>query len=193
MKKNSEIAQAAAVIHEGGIVAYPTEAVIGLGCDPFNQTSVMRLLRIKQRPVEKGLILIAANWDQLQPLCKKMSPKLLAKVLAVWPGPVTWVLPSSKYIPRWITGDHDTVAVRVTDHPIAKALCQYYGGPIVSTSANLADQPPARTLLQLRQQFQRQLLIGIDFMISGKVGKLKQPTMIRDFATDRILRSSSDL
>ena len=109
------IEEAAEVIRSGGIVAYPTEAVWGLGCDPFDEGAVHRLLAIKQRPVEKGLILIAATLEQLKPLIDvaAVPTDRLANVLSSWPGPYTWVMPATAQAPRWITGQHRGIAVRV--------------------------------------------------------------------------------
>ena len=132
--------EAADALRRGGVIAYPTEAVWGLGCDPFDESAVLRLLAIKQRPVEKGLILIAATLEQLKPLIDvaAVPTDRLADVLSSWPGPYTWVMPATAQAPRWITGQHRGIAVRVSQHPTVVGLCQAYGGALVSTSANLS-------------------------------------------------------
>lgn len=178
-----EINQAVKVLHEGGIIAYPTEGVFGLGCDPFNETAVLRLLKIKQRSVEKGLILIASSWSQAKDLVKID----LYKNCAIKPSsknPVTWVFPAAKKVPHWVSGRFSSVAIRVTLHPIAKKLCQKFGGPIISTSANVVDKNPARNVKQLSKQFVR----AVDFIISGRIGSLKKPTEIRDVKTNKLIR-----
>lgn len=172
------------ILKRGGIIAYPTEAVFGLGCDPDNEAAVLKLLRLKQRDVTKGLILIASSWEQIQPLVATVAPQVLAKVLATWPGPYTWLLPASNQVPVWIKGEHASVALRVTAHPVAKAICEAYGKPIVSTSANLAALPPARTTNEVQQQFPS----GIDLIVPGNVGPLQEPTPIRDALTGAIIR-----
>lgn len=176
--------QAAHVIHGGGIIAYPTEAVFGLGCDPLNSEAVFRLLDIKQRPVEKGLILIAANLDQLTQFIGPLSKADRGKLQASWPGPNTWLLPARPETPYWLRGDHETIAVRVTAHPGASALCRVANQAIVSTSANLSGRKPARSSLQARRQFGNQL----DMILNGALGKEDRPTTIRDLSTDKLIR-----
>lgn len=176
--------QAAHTIHHGGIIAYPTEAVFGLGCDPLNPEAVFRLLDIKQRPVEKGLILIAANLDQLAPFIAPLSETDRKRLLATWPGPSTWLLPARPETPYWLTGSHDTIAVRVTAHPTASALCLAANHALVSTSANLSGRKPARSSLQARRQFGNQL----DMILNGALGKEDRPTTIRDLSTDKLIR-----
>lgn len=178
---------AIATLKSGGIIAYPTEAVYGLGCDPFNADACRVLIRLKQRDEEKGLILIASSWQQLQPLLKKISPQKEEAIQKTWPGPYTWVFPRTHLVPDWIAGAHDTVAVRVTAHPVASQLCERYGKPIVSTSANLNGQPPARDSLGVYAVFGD----AIDYIVPGQVGGLSQPTEIRDAETNAIFRESN--
>jgi L-threonylcarbamoyladenylate synthase len=178
------VAQAARVVHAGGIIAYPTEAVYGLGCDPTDGPAVMRLLEIKRRPVELGLILIGADIAQLRPYFGELDRAALARVTRSWPGPVTWLLPTTAGTPAWLRGRHDTIALRVTDHPLASALCRELGHALVSTSANRHHQPPARTALLVRKR----LGIDVDLVLAGSVGPLRRPTEIRDARTGRIVR-----
>src|SRR5688572_25705866 len=134
---------AARAIRDGGVIAYPTEAVWGLGCDPFDEAAVARLLAIKQRDVAKGLILVAGERAQFDDLLdwSTLPAERLAAVEASWPGPNTWIVPATARVPRWITGAHHGVAVRVSAHPLVAALCGKLGGPLVSTSANRAGAP----------------------------------------------------
>lgn len=179
----NKINRAVKILREGGIIAYPTEGVFGLGCDPFNETAVLRLLKIKQRSVKKGLILIAASWDQVKDLVKIE----LCKSCIIKPNnknPVTWVFPATKKVPYWVSGKFDSVAIRVTVHPVAKTLCKKFGGSIISTSANLASGNPAKSVKQVAQQF----IGAIDFIISGRVGNLNKPTEIRDVKTNKLIR-----
>lgn len=173
------------VLQAGGIVAYPTEAVYGLGCDPLNPHAVMRLLNIKQRPWQKGMILIAAEWQQLSPFLLPLTAQSMTKLGASWPGPVTWLLPARPEVPYWLRGEHSTLAVRVTAHPLAAALCTAFGGPVVSTSANLAGHEPARSALRV----QRELGGRVDYILHGELGKLAQPTEIRDAKSGRVIRA----
>lgn len=175
---------ASRVLTQGGVIAYPTEAVYGLGCDPRNRDAVMRLLAIKQRSVSKGLIVIAASLDQLLPFVEPLSAERMEQIVASWPGPNTWLLPARRATPDWLTGRFDTLAVRVTAHPLAAALCRVHGGAIVSTSANEANHPPARTSLQVR------LALGdrLDQILVGACADASRPSVIRDGMTGRVLR-----
>jgi L-threonylcarbamoyladenylate synthase len=177
--------QAARVLARGGILAYPTEAVFGLGCDPGDAWAVERLLALKRRPVEKGLILIAADYVQLIPYVRPLPEPRMGEILASWPGPSTWLLPAAPDTPYWLTGNHDTLAVRVTAHPLAQALCRVWGGPLVSTSANPAGAPPARSPLQVRRYFGDRL----ELVLTGRLGASRRPTSIRDGRSGHLLRA----
>lgn len=176
--------RAVACLKQGGIIAYPTEGVYGLGCDPFNKVAIHRLLAIKQRPVDKGLIMIAANWEQLQSWVVTLDPARMAEIFATWPGPTTWVLPANPALPSWIRGEHESVAVRVTAHPEAAALCKAFGKPLISTSANRQGETPTRDNLEVYSEFGD----AIDYIVPGRVGELTEPTPIYDGLTGSVLR-----
>ena len=180
------LAQAAILLRNGGVVAYPTEGVWGLGCDPRNEAAVLKLLAIKERPVEKGMILIAAELEQLHPWLSlaALPAERLAAALDTWPGPHTWVMPASDHAPRWITGAHDGIAVRISAHPPVIALCHAFGGPLVSTSANLSGRPAPRR----RDEFDPELLARIDGVTSGDTGDLQRSTPICDARSGAVLR-----
>jgi L-threonylcarbamoyladenylate synthase len=171
-------------IRTGGVIAYPTEAVYGLGCDPLDGDAVFRLLDIKQRPLAQGLILIGADYAQLAPYIGTVSAPILRRVRAAWPGPVTWLLPAAPALPYWLRGAHTTIAVRVTAHPLAAALCRATGHALVSTSANRHGHPAARNVLQV----ERHLGTELDYVLNGKVGPQKRPSEIRDALTGRVVR-----
>lgn len=177
--------RAAQVVATGGLIAYPTEAVFGLGCDPWSQAAVLRLLRVKERPIAKGLILIGAEFAQLAPFVTEVEPERMAVVRASWPGPFTWLLPTRPGTPRWLTGTHETLAVRVTAHPIAAALCRAWGQALVSTSANRSTQPPARTALGVRLRLGNQL----DYLVPGACGPGSRPSRICDARTGALVRA----
>lgn len=168
----------------GGLIAYPTEAVFGLGCDPLNKQAVWRLLELKQRPIHKGLILIAADFSQLEPFLESLTPFDQNRLRATWPGPHTWLIPARTTAPPWLRGRHDTLAVRVTAHPLAAALCRLCRHPLVSTSANLSGRPPARTALAVRRQLGR----DIDYVLPGPTGGAVNPTKIQDLRTGQSIR-----
>lgn len=185
--ENFRLRLAADWIRAGGIVAYPTEAVFGLGCDPADSSAVSRLLTIKRRSPDKGLILVAACWSQLQPWVKPLPPRLEQRLRRSWPGPVTWLVPAADQCPSWLTGTHSTLAVRVSAHPLVHALCTAWGGALVSTSANKSNLRPARSVLEVQLRF----ATSIDLILPGPTGDRPQPTTIRDLVSGRIVRSSA--
>lgn len=171
-------------LRAGGIIAYPTEAVWGLGCEPLDAEACHRLFLLKQRDPRKGLILVAADFAQLTPFVADVPAPKLDQALATWPGPATWVMPASARAPDWIRGVHASVAVRVSAHPLVSALCRAYGGAIVSTSANVSRRPPARSALQVRAR----LGSGLDYVLAGQLGGRSAPTPIRDLLSGKLLR-----
>ncbi len=177
--------RAAHVVRLGGIIAYPTEAVFGLGCDPLNATAVQRLLALKKRPENKGLILISDTLERLLPFIDKIPDERLDRVKQSWPGPVTWIMPAAPAVPIWLRGKQTTLAVRVTAHPIAAALCQAAGMPLVSTSANLSQHQPARTALEVRTRCGSN---RVDFILHGATGGMTRPSQILDALTGEVLR-----
>lgn len=178
---SSDINTAVQQLKAGNVIAYPTEAVYGLGCEPRNETAVLDLLQLKQRPIEKGLILIAASLAQLEPYLE-LTDEILNRVLPTWPGAITWIIPAKADIPRWLTGSHSSLAVRVTAHPIAKQLCESYGAAIVSTSANISTQAAFKNAHQVAQAFPEL------FVLDGALGNLAQETAIYDALTGEKLR-----
>lgn len=185
MVHDVKLQQAVLCLRAGGVIAYPTEAVWGLGCDPWQPAAVRRLLQIKRRPQEKGMILVAADLEQITPLLVSISAMQRQQLLETWPGPVTWLLPDPAcWVPDWIRGEHGSVAVRVSAHPVVQGLCRAFGAPLVSTSANLAGQPPARSRLALQRQLGGQL----DAIVPGALGGRQQPSSIRDLISGLQIR-----
>lgn len=179
------LAQCVEQLFQSAVVAYPTEAVFGLGCDPDSEVAVRRLLALKRRPVDKGLILIAADYQQLTPYIadQQLSVEQKARMFSRWPGPVTWVLPARATTPCWLIGGFSTIAVRVSAHPGVVALCRAFGKPLVSTSANLAGMPPCRHASEVLAQF------GSDFpVVKGETGGRLNPSEIRDVLTGELIR-----
>lgn len=163
-------------LRRGGLVAYPTEAVYGLGCDPTNLAAIKHLLALKRRPAGKGLILIAADFRQLEPYLDLRRPGLREQVQAGWPGPITRIVPAQPWVPSLLRGEHEGLAVRVTAHAPSVALCRRFGGPLVSTSANPGGVAPARTRVRVRRYFLRADLV----FLPGSLGGQKTPTSIYD-------------
>ena len=179
------VRRAARVLDSGGVIVYPSEGVLGLGCDPFRASSVRRLLRLKRRPMRMGFILIASAFEQVRPLIATLPPALEREVRDSWPGPVTWVLPAAEHVPEWLTGGRDSLALRVTAHPLASAICSAFGAPVVSTSANTRGRTPPRHLLSLS----RELRSGVDYVVPGRTGGARGPTEIRDARSGALLRA----
>lgn len=181
---SDNIEQAVTALRAGGVIAYPTEAVFGLGCDPNDEAALARIIAIKGREAHKGFILIAASIMQLQPYLAPVEPAWAARFETYWPGPVTLIVPCATGIPSLLSGGRDTVAVRVSDHPLVRRLCNRYGGAIVSTSANRSGEPPCRDTHSVRSTFGEEL----DAIVDGEVGSLVEPTQIIDLRTGERLR-----
>ncbi|MFC3033202.1 Sua5/YciO/YrdC/YwlC family protein [Pseudoalteromonas fenneropenaei] len=183
---SSEISAACELLSQGGVLCYPTEAVFGLGCDPQNEAAVAKILALKQREIGKGLILIAANYGQCLRFVadEKIAMDKRAEIFSAWPGTTTWLLPAEAHTPYWLRGDHDTIAVRVTDHPIVKQLCLQFNGAIVSTSANPAGLPAATSLAAAQQYFADR----VDGYLVGELGNALRPSQIKDARTGAIIR-----
>lgn len=178
--------EAVSALTAGQVVGYPTEAVYGLGCDPFNESAVQTLWRLKQRPPAMGLILVAGDWQTLRPFMAELSAEQEAQLRAEWPAPFTWVVPADRRVPTWLKGGGDTIALRWSAHPSLVALCSAFGGALVSTSANLHGQPPARSAQAVVECFSGQA--GFAGVVVGELGSQAQPTPIRELTTGRWIR-----
>ncbi|MGB0937875.1 MAG: L-threonylcarbamoyladenylate synthase [Colwellia sp.] len=186
MSSHSSIQQAFTVFNQGGVIAYPTEAVFGLGCDPDNTEAINKLLALKQRSVDKGLILLAGSYRQLLPY---LNDDALTKeerdiILSRWPDAITQVLPAHLDISPLLCGIYSSIAVRVTNHPDVVALCEKTNKPIVSTSANLTGQPPATTW----QEVEAQLGSKVDCVIKSETLGFSKPSTIINGLTGEVVR-----
>lgn len=177
--------QAIRTVIEGGIIAYPTESVFGLGCLPNLECSVHQILKLKRRSIKKGLILVAANAKQLEHWVDFSPLTNVEIVYNSWPGPVTWLIPAKTTTPSWLTGNHRTLAVRVSAHPVVSALCKEIG-PLVSTSANPQGLSPARSSLDVEHYFANK----IDYIFPATISGNAKPTEIRDPLSGKIIRSA---
>jgi len=174
---------AARSIQQGKVIAYPTEAVFGLGCHPLDAEAVKQILKIKQRPVSKGLILIASDFSQLRPYVADVPDELLEQVFNTWPGPNTWLFPKNPATPYWLTGNFNTIAVRVSAHPVVQDLCNTGGTALVSTSANRSKQEPARSALECRLKN-----LAADIIVNGNVDRNAKPSVITDLLSGKVIR-----
>lgn len=181
---NWHIREAVRHIAAGGVIAYPTDSVYGLGCNPYDGAAVLHLLALKQRSPAQGVILIGSELDQFTPFLEPLTRTVSNRIRRTDGAPITWVLPCRPDTPAWLTGQHDTLAVRVTDHPVAAALCEAWGGALVSTSANIHGRPPATSPLGVRKAFNAHL----DYILHGPAGATNRPSTIRDGLTGEVLR-----
>ena len=179
-----DTATAAEQLRAGHVIAYPTEAVFGLGCDPTNETAVRKLLALKGRHESAGLVLIASDFSQLLPWIADASSSLTDKAMQTWPGPVTWLFPRANNVPNFVAGEHETIAVRITAHQPSRDLCDAFGSALISTSANHTSAAPARSAADVDDYF-GQSLGGI---LAGPLGDGGKPSEIRDLLTGAIIR-----
>lgn len=181
---NFRIHQAVHALRAGGVIAYPTEGVWGLGCDPDNPAAVLRLLELKRRDMAKGLVLVAADIEQFEPHLHGLRMEQQRQLQASWPAALTWLVPDNGAAADWIRGASRSVALRVSPHPVVAGLCRAFGGPLVSTSANPSGRPAAMSALRVRHYFGDSL----DYILAGDLGGRGAPTPIRDLATGAFLR-----
>ena len=184
---NIDLSNALTALRTQGVIAYPTESVFGLGCDPDCDIAIQNILDLKQRPAHKGLILIASNIEQLKNYAdfSVLTQSQIAKIEDTWPGPFTWVIPATKTLSKLISGDFDSVAVRVSAHFVVQQLCREFGKPIISTSANLSGLEACNTASEVKAMFSdNSLLTTIDAEVSG----LDNPSQIHHALTGERLR-----
>lgn len=178
------IRHAVHVLRRGGLIAYPTEAVFGLGCLPDKTQTIKKLLQLKQRPIEKGLILLAADLSQLTPYISPLEQDVEQKIQSGWPGPTTWVVPTPSRTSPLIRGKFHSIAIRVSAHPIVRELCRQCNSPIISTSANMTGQNMSYSAFDVRLRFKDQL----DCILNAPLGDSDKPSVIRDAMSGRVIR-----
>lgn len=188
-KHTIDLHQAVQTLQQGCVLAYPTEAVWGLGCDPKQQSAFETILTLKQRPIEKGVILLSESIERVEPLLTGLESNIRQQVIVSWQQQIqqraiTWLLPISPHIPAWIYGQHDRVAIRVTQHDLCRQLCRGLNDFIVSTSANPAGLPPATSIEHVQQYFQNKVPI-----LNGELGSSPEPSRIIDAVTGQVIRA----
>jgi len=183
----AELDAAAALLRRGGVLAYPTEAVFGLGCDPHNREAFERVFALKQRPPTQGVLLIASDFAQVERYIDlaAVPAEVMAQVQASWPGPHTWIFPRSPAVPDWVAGSHSGIALRITAHAPAAALCRAFGGALVSTSANPHGEPSARSTATVEAYFGK----ALDGLLDAPLGDQQRPSVIRDALSGAIIRA----
>ena len=188
MLKQPDLNNTLKALNAQGVIAYPTESVFGLGCDPDCDAAIQKILTLKERPAHKGLILIAASIEQLEKYAdfSLLNATQLAAIKKTWPGPYTWIVPAKKNLSKLISGDFESVAVRVTTHPIVRQICLAFNKPIISTSANLSGLEAALTSQQVNNMFKNKPLLNL--VIDAPVSGLSTPTQIYNASTGKRLR-----
>lgn len=181
----SRLTAVAAVLRLGGLIAYPTDTVYGLGCLPDRPRAIRRLLALKGRPADKGLILLASEPAQLAPWTAPLTDADWARIADPAAPPTTWLVPAAPGVSPLVRGAHASVAVRLTRHALVAALTALLGQPIISTSANPAGQPPVRRAADLDPALRR----GVDLVLAGACGPATRPSRIRELASGRLLRA----
>jgi L-threonylcarbamoyladenylate synthase len=171
-------------LRAGHVIAYPTEAVYGLGCDPANESAIRALLALKGRAESAGFVLIASEFSQLLPWIAKLDDSLINRAAQTWPGPVTWLFPRAAGVPDYVAGKHETIALRITAHEPSRALCEAFGSALISTSANHTSHQPARSVAEVEAYFGDQL----GGILAGSLGGSNNPSEIRDLVSGRIIR-----
>jgi L-threonylcarbamoyladenylate synthase len=172
-------------LQDGKLIAYPTEAVYGLGCDPYNETAIHQLLELKGRQSKAGFVLIASRFSQLEPWITKLDQELIDRAMQTWPGPVTWLFPRAAHVSDYVAGTHPTIALRITAHQPSRELCEAFGSALISTSANPSADKPARSALEVADYFGDRIA-GI---LDGELGHSKNPSEIRDLVSGSIIRA----
>lgn len=172
------------ILEGGGVIAYPTEAVYGLGCRADDRAAVERICALKQRPLEQGVIVLIHDLEQLGDWIEPLDEPQLARLRTTWPGPVTWLIPATSRCPAWLKGRHPTLAVRQSAHPLCQQLCAALDVPLVSTSANRSGEPPARSAAAARTIFGDR----IDQVIDAPLGESETPSAIFELHTGNQVR-----
>ena len=171
------------VIRRGGIIAYPTESVFGLGCDPDQLQALEKIVRIKKRSPEKGLIILVSDIKQALPYIQPLTQTQITQINHAQSRATTWLIPRQPDVSILLCGSHDRLAVRLTQHPIARAICEFTNQALVSTSCNLSNKPEMKTALEVRNK----LGTLLDLVITGSCGGQK-PSQIIDLVSGRVLR-----
>ncbi len=183
----SAVLDAVTVLKNEGIIAYPTESVFGLGCDPDSNNALSTIIGIKRRDPSKGMLLVCHDFLLAEKYVNlsKVSDEDRVFVRNYWPGPYTFLFPASSFCKQLLIGDHSTIAIRVSTHPIIKMLCTEFNKPIVSTSANLSGELPCLTSADVHRAFNN----SVNFILDGETLGYSKPSTIIDLKTREILRN----
>ena len=170
-------------LKSGEVIGYPTEAVYGIGCDPWNQSSVEKIAKIKGRKKRQTFLMVASSIDQLTDLIdiSRLSPQ----VTSSWPGHTTWLIKAKDNVPYWLQDEQtNKVGIRISNHPLVRELCNEFGKPIISTSANISGKEEIKN----QQEFMRTFSSDINYLVDGDLGDYDKASMIIDMETNRKIR-----
>lgn len=175
------LSQAAEILKKGGLVAFPTETVYGLGAAMTHPEAIRRVFTVKRRPNDNPLILHIHEIDQLTVMARTVPLIVYRLAERFWPGPLTMVLPALSTVPAEVTAGLTTVAVRMPDHPIALALLEKTGVPVAAPSANLSGRPSPTTGEDVRED----LLGSVEVIIDGGPTGVGLESTVLDLTCDR--------
>ncbi len=178
------VTRAYQVIQAGGLLIYPTEGVYGIGCDPHNSEAINKLINLKKRNPNKGIILIASDFAMFEAFIKPLSNEILEQISKYKSDPVSWIVPATEHCPGPLTGNRSTLAIRVSSHPFVQSLCKQLGHAITSTSANVSGQNPINNAKELNKAFG----FAVDYIVPLPVGSLGKPTPLFDAISGQQLR-----
>lgn len=180
----TQLKKALQALQNGDLIGYPTESVYGFGTDPFNEKAIAQLQSLKARPKESAFLMIASNFEQVKKYIGCDDATILKKITSASERPTTWVCPASDLVPEFLWGPNQTIAIRITNFPLCVELCNAFGGPIISTSANFKGQNPAKTYAEM-QKFSDKLA----YIIDAPCGTATRPSTIIDLITDKVYRA----
>lgn len=173
---------AARVVNSGGAIGYPTETLYGIGCHPHDEDAVAHIAALKHRSLEQGFILVASRPEQIDALCNDTHWRSLLRPLGDNRA-TTWLMPATPAVPRWLTGRHQSIAIRLTTNPLTRRLCDMADTALISTSANPHGKKPAGNALRARFYFGT----GIDYYVPGETFETRASRII-DGRSGKLLR-----
>lgn len=182
MASDFSIRHAAHIIRRGGIIAYPTDTIYGLGCNPFNIEAVERINTIKQRPANKQFILLAAHIDQVRSLIVLDSDH--KSLISLSTEPTSWIVKASQHAPCWLTDKDNSLTFRISKNETVEKLCSALGHAVISTSANISGKKPAKNALEIHRYFHN----TVDKILASNKKLTGSPSKIIRLCDNHIIR-----
>lgn len=173
------------IVHQGGVIAYPTEAVFGLGCDPDNNDAIERILHLKQRAIDKGLIVITSKLQYVEKYLQPLSPNEINILNTDTDHPTSWLVPARESTSQCLRGNFSSLAIRLTTHPACIQLCEALQHGLVSTSANPQAKAPATSVARVVEYFGD----ALDGILDAPLGDADTPSQLIDLHSKRIIRA----